>query len=167
MAGRFNFLPKDYQPPNILDKILNQQRTLFHIIRYQVFPLIQLATDVDQIPGPPEVMSTGLTNETIFEKLKPPTLPKSVVSLDQVQDFYDLAGKTPVLMINEPMLILSGIPNSDIRNNSYYPRWAYDQYRKYLGEAAFKNGWNYLDLWNAFPPGYFSDSPLHLTPDGE
>jgi hypothetical protein len=167
LAKRFNFLPKDYHPMSLLDEVFTQQRALFHITRYQLYPLIQFATGVDQIPGPPEVMPPGLTNETVFEKLKPPTLPKSVVSLDQVQDFYDLAGKTPVLLINEPMLILSGIPNSDVRYNSYYPRWAYDQYRQYLGEAAIQHGWNYLDLWNAIPPGYFTDSPLHLTPDGE
>jgi hypothetical protein len=129
--------------------------------------MIQLATGVDQIPGPPEVMPPGLTSDTTFEGLKPPTLRKSQVSLDQVKDFYQLAGPTPVLLINEPMLILSGIPNSDVRYNSYYPRWVYDQYRQYLGEAAAENGWNYLDFWNMFPPSFFTDTPLHLTPNGE
>jgi lysophospholipase L1-like esterase len=65
------------------------------------------------------------------------------------------------------MLILNGIPNTDIRYNSYYPRWVYDQYRQYLDEAADQNGWDYLDLWNMFPPNYFTDTPLHLKPEGE
>jgi lysophospholipase L1-like esterase len=167
LAQRFDFLPKDYQPLSLLDEVFNQQRALFRTIRYQLYPMIQFATGIDQIPGPPEIMPAGLSSDTTFEGLKPPTLRKSQVSLDQVQDFYELAGRTPVLLINEPMLILSGIPNSDIRYNSYYPRWVYDQYRQYLGEAAYQNGWNYLDLWNLFPPDYFTDTPLHLTPDGQ
>ena len=87
--------------------------------------------------------------------------------MDQVQDFYDLAGKTHVFLINEPMLILNGIPNSDLRYNSYYPRWVYDQYRQYLNAAASQKGWDYLDLWNIFPSSFFTDTPLHLNPYGE
>jgi len=167
LGKQFDFLPKGYQPPTILDEFYDQQRAIFRVTQYQFYSLIQLATDMDQIPGPPEVMPAGLTNDTIFEMVKPPTYPKSQLSLDQIQDFYQLAGKTPVLLINQPMLILNGIRNSDIRYNSYYPRWAYDQYRQYVGEAATANGWGYLDLWNMIPPNYFTDSPLHLNPDGE
>jgi hypothetical protein len=43
------------------------------------------------------------------------------------------AGDVPVLLINEPMFISSG-QNSDLRYNSFYPRWAYDQYRAMLAE---------------------------------
>ena len=167
LGRRFEFLPKDYQPMSLLDEILSRQRSLFRVVRYQLYPMIQLATDIDQIPGPPEILPAGLTNDTTFEGLKPPTLRKSQVSIDQIQDFYKLAGATPVLLVNEPMLILNGIPNSDVRYNSYYPRWVYDQYRQYLDQAAVQNGWDYLDLWNIFPSGYFTDTPLHLTPDGE
>ena len=167
LGRRFDFLPKGYQPMSLLDKIESRQRTLFRVARYQLYTMVQLATGIDQLPGPPEVQSAGLTSDTTFEGLKPPTLRKSQVSLDQVQDFYQLAGTTPVLLINQPMLILDGIPNSDVRYNNYYPRWVYDQYRQYLGEAAAQNGWDYLDLWNIFPSSYFTDTPLHLTPDGE
>jgi len=167
LGRRFDFLPKGYQPPTLLDKFFDQQRALFRVARYQLYPPIQLATDIDQIPGPPEVLPVGLSSDTTFEGLRPPTLRKSQVSLDQVRDFYELAVKTPVLLINEPMLILNGIPNSDLRYNSYYPRWAYDQYRQYLGDTATQNDWNYLDLWNMFPSNYFTDTPLHLNPDGE
>ena len=167
LGRRFDFLPKGYQPMSLLDKFLSRQRALFRVARYQLYTLIQLATGIDQIPGPPEVQPAGLTRDTTFEGLKPPTLRKSQVSLDQVQDFYQLAGTTPVLLINQPMLILDGIPNSDVRYNNYYPRWVYDQYRHYVSEAAVQNGWDYLDLWNIFPSSYFTDTPLHLTPDGE
>lgn len=72
-----------------------------------------------------------------------------------------------MLLINEPMLILNMIPNSNLRYNSYYPRWAYDQYRQYLGDDAAQKGWDYLDLWSTIPSNYFTDSPLHINPDGE
>ena len=75
-----------------------------------------------------------------------------------------MAGDVPILLINEPILIMQGIPNSDVRYNGYYPRWVYDQYRGYLGQAAAAHGWRYRDLWDMFPTSYFADTPLHLTP---
>ena len=72
-----------------------------------------------------------------------------------------------MLLVNEPTLVLSGVPNSDIHYNDYYPRWVYDQYRQYVSAAAAQNHWDYLDLWNVFPPSYFTDTPLHLNPQGE
>ncbi len=102
-----------------------------------------------------------------FDGLKPPTLSASQISLDQVKNFYQLAGNIPVLLVNEPMLVVSDKPNSDIRYNEYFPRWIYDQYRQYLGEAALQNKWDYLDLWNIFSPGYFANTPLHLLAEGE
>jgi hypothetical protein len=75
------------------------------------------------------------------------------------------ADDLPVLIVNEPMFISHGA-NSDIRYNSFYPRWAYDQYRALLAERAQENGWDYLDLWNSIPPEEFTDTPVHLTPAG-
>jgi hypothetical protein len=163
LAHRFDFLPADYQPPTLLEQASYQNRTLFHIARYQMGALLQLATGLDQIPGPPEVLQNELTSETTFEGLKPPTLKQSQVSLDQVKDFYILAGNIPVLLVNEPMQIVSGVANSDIRYNSYYPRWVYDQYRQYFSEAAAQNSWDYLDLWNKYPAADFTDTPLHMN----
>ena len=72
-----------------------------------------------------------------------------------------------MILVNEPMQILANVPNSDIYYNVYFPRWIYDQYRQYVSEAAAQNHWDYLDLWNVFPPSYFTDTPLHLIPEGE
>jgi hypothetical protein len=86
------------------------------------------------------------------------------VSIDQVHDFLELAGNVPVLLVNEPILIMSELRNSDLRYNSYYPRWVYDEYRKFMREAADRNNWRFLDLWDVFPAESFADTPLHLTP---
>jgi hypothetical protein len=71
-----------------------------------------------------------------------------------------------VLVVNEPMLISSGL-NSGLRYNFFYPRWAYDQYRDLMTAHAGQGGWNYLDLWDLVPAGEFTNSAIHLTPAGE
>ncbi len=167
LGFRFDFLPKGATPPTVIDTIESRSRSLFRETRFQLYSLVQLATGLDQIPGPPEALPTSLSSDITFEGLKPPTLHKSQLSLDQVADFYDLAEHTPILLVNQPILIVHGVENSDIRYNSYYPRWVYDQYREYLTQAATQHGWNYLDLWDKFPASFYTDTPLHLNPEGQ
>ena len=167
LARRFDFLPQGYTAPSAAETLAARNRELFRETRYQIYSFVQLATRLDQFPGPPELLPSTLSPDLTFEGLKPPTLNQSQVSLDQVQDFYDLAGSVPVVLINQPILVVSGSPNSDVRYNSYYPRWVYDQYRQYIGQAAARHGWNYLDLWNTFPAAYYTDTPLHLNPQGQ
>jgi hypothetical protein len=167
LGHRFDFLPKGYTAPTWQDELKARNRALFHETRFQLYSLIEAATGVDQLAGPPERLPASLSSDITFEGLKPPTLRKSQVSLDQLDDFYVLAGKVPVILVNEPILIVEGIPNSDVRYNSYYPRWVYDQYRQYVSDAAAQHGWDYLDLWDRFPATYFTDTPLHLKPEGQ
>jgi hypothetical protein len=63
------------------------------------------------------------------------------------------------------MFISTGV-NSELRYNSFYPRWAYDQYRDLLNAQVQAKGWHYLDMWNAIAPEEFTDTPVHLTPQG-
>ncbi len=160
-------MPRDYSPPTVLDTVIDRNRTLFHETRFDLYSIVQLGTQVDQILGPPAGLPDSLSRDVTFEGLRPPTLYRSQVSLDQVRDFYTLAGQVPVVLINEPILTLNGVTNSDVRYNSYYPRWVYDQYRQYVAEAAAQQRWDYLDLWNMLPPSYFTDTPLHLSPGGQ
>lgn len=167
LAQRFDFLPRDFTAPTPMSTILDRNRALFHETRFDLYSLIQLATGVDQIPGPPENLSRVLNGDMTFEGLRPPTLQARQVSLDQLADFYTLAGSVPVVLINQPILVETGVPHSDIQYDSYYPRWVYDQYRRYVAGAAAAHQWNYLDLWNMFPESFFTDTPLHLSPAGE
>ncbi len=82
-----------------------------------------------------------------------------------LRDGWKIAGDTPILLVNEPILV-SGGQNSDVRYNFYYPRWAYDQYRQQLDQAADQNGWDYLDAWNIVPESEFTNSAIHMTPFG-
>ena len=70
------------------------------------------------------------------------------------------------MLVNEPILISNGA-NSDIRYNFFYPRWAYDEYREILLERSTTKGWNYFDLWDLVPMQEFTNSAVHLTPQGE
>ncbi len=167
LGQRFDFLPRGYAAPTPLETAMDRNRALFRETRFDLYSVIQLATGTEQITGPPEVLPATLSRDRTFEGLKPPTLKRSQVSLDQIQDFYAIAGQVPVVLINEPMLVLKGVPNSDVRYNSYYPRWVYDQYRQYVAQDAAQHGWDYLDLWDAFPQAYFTDTPLHLNPQGQ
>jgi len=77
-----------------------------------------------------------------------------------------IAGDLPLVVVNEPIFIASGI-NSEIRYNDFYPRWAYDEYRIYLDKIARSGNMNYLDLWDVVPSSEFTDSPFHRSPKGE
>ena len=72
----------------------------------------------------------------------------------------------PTLLISEPIQMSNGA-NSDIRYNFFYPRWAYDEYRRVLTELSQEHGWNYFDFWDLAPMEEFTNSGVHLTPKGE
>jgi len=98
--------------------------------------------------------------------MRPPTLDESKLAFGVLEAGMRIAEGTPVILINEPMLISNG-ENSDLRYNFLYPRWAYDQWREIMMASAQAGGWNYLDLWNIIPAEEFTNSAIHLTPAGE
>ena len=167
LGKRFKFLPRSDSSPTVLDRLLVQNRDIFRTLRFELYSTSVLSGGQEQYQVTVPNVYEGLSQDVSFEGIDPPTLPADQVSIDQVKDFYQLAGTTRVLVVNQPMLILTDVPNSDLNYNGYYPRWIYDQYRNILQQAAEQNGWNYLDLWNLLSANYFSSSPLHLTPEGE
>ncbi len=72
---------------------------------------------------------------------------------------------TPVLVVNEPIFRSAG-QKSGVRYDFFYPRWAYDAYRRWLDSHAAHGGYAYLDAWDAVPSAEFTDSAVHLTPQG-
>ena len=76
-----------------------------------------------------------------------------------------MAAPTPVLIINEPIFISQGA-NSGIRYNFYYPRWAYDGYRKIMATQAELGSWRYRDFWDQIPGTEFTNTAVHLSPGG-
>jgi hypothetical protein len=105
-----------------------------------------------------------LPDDASFHNLQPPLEP-GVLAFDVLEAGVTLAGDVPVLIVNEPMFVSQGT-HSDIRYNFYYPRWTYDGYRRLMAEQATRQGWLYRDFWNATPPDEFTNTAIHMTPDG-
>ena len=154
--------------PNFWDRtIIGQRRALADLFRLQMYGLLWSATGIDQTyPIDYTPAQTDLEADETFHNMQPPTLDESQLAFDVLEAGLQAVGKTPVLLVNEPMLISTG-KNSDIRYNFFYPRWAYDQWRQMMSEKAQANGWNYLDFWDLVPADQFTNSAIHLTPEGE
>jgi hypothetical protein len=147
--------------------LIGQRRTLADLVRLQFYGVLWAATGIDQdIPETYKPRMEDLPADESFHNLKPPHLTAGDLAFDVLQAGIRAAGKTPVLLINEPMFISQG-KNSDIRYNFYYPRWAYDDYRRLLQAQSQANGWRYRDLWDAVDPTEFTNSAVHLSPKGE
>ena len=169
---RYN-LPFDLKSPNLIrpsfwDRtIIGQRRALADLFRLQMYGVLWSATGIDQAyPTDYEPAQVDFDTNVTFHEMQPPSLDQAKLAFEVLESGLKAAGKTPVLLVNEPILISSG-KNSDIRYNFYYPRWTYDQWRQMMVEETATHGWNYLDLWNMVPAGDFTNSAIHLTPEGE
>jgi len=147
--------------------LIGQRRNLADFLRLQLLALPWAATGIDQ-DYPPEYTPAArdLAADADFDGRNGPDLPPESLAWDALQAGMTLAGGTPVLLVNEPILISSGA-NAAVRYNFFYPRWAYDSYRDQLAFLASKNQWHYLDLWDAIPEAHFTNSAVHLDPQGE
>ncbi|PKO00936.1 MAG: hypothetical protein CVU42_02130 [Chloroflexi bacterium HGW-Chloroflexi-4] len=147
--------------------IIGQRRALADLLRLQFYGVMWSATGVDQTyPADYEPAARDLEADDTFRDWAPPTIPDDGLALDVVHAGMQVAGKVPVVLINEPMLVSTG-ENSDSRYNFYYPRWAYDQYRLAFSESCSVNSWPCLDLWDVVPQERFTNSAIHLDPLGE
>ena len=154
--------------PDFLDTtLIGRRRAFADWYRLQVYGLMWGITGVDQAyPESYKPAQIDFENDDTFHNWAPPILPVDQLALDALGAGQQLAGETPLIFINEPILISDG-ENSDIRYNFFYPRWAYNQYRELLLEKSAENDWTYYDLWDIVPMGEFTNSAVHLTVDGE
>jgi hypothetical protein len=167
---QLNLDPNDprFVDPDFLGKtIVGQRRNLADWLRLQALGFLWAATRIDQaIPAKIKLRQSDFEKNLSWQDFKEPTtLTDDDLAFDVLGAGMKMAGDVPVLIINEPMFI-SGGQNSDLRYNSFYPRWAYDQFRTMLNDKAAANNWHYLDWWDSIAPGEFTDTPVHLTPQG-
>jgi hypothetical protein len=153
--------------PSFWDRtIIGERRDLADLVRLQLYGGMWAATGIDQyIPENYTPRQEDLSADLAFHNLQPPHLSTSDLAFDALKAGVKMAGDTPILIINEPMFVSQG-KNSDIRYNFYYPRWAYDDYRRLLAEQSSANGWHTLDLWDSVDNTEFTNSAVHLTPKG-
>ena len=145
-----------------------RRRAVADFLRLQIYGALWASTGIDQIyPEDYERAQIDLDPSDEFHGL----------TSDEISSFQDAlafevleagmsAAPVPTLLVNEPTLISDGL-NNDIRYNFFYPRWAYDEYRQLLGERSAEHGWNYFDFWDLIPMEEFTNSAVHLTPQGE
>lgn len=153
--------------PTLLQRtIAGQRRALADWFRLQVFGALWGATGVDQyIPEEYEPAQRDLEADEHFHAMKPPALNEGDLAFDVLDAGLAIAGDVPVLVVNEPILISAG-QNSDVRYNFFYPRWAYDQYRRMLTDHMAQSGRPFLDVWDVVPEREFTNSAVHVTPKG-
>jgi hypothetical protein len=171
LIGKYR-LSLDAQDPNFV-RVSTWDRTLIGSLRaladwwrLQLYGVMWAATGIDQdIPAEFTPRLDDLPSDESFHNFQPPHLRTEDLALEILQAGTRLAGDTPILFINEPMFISQG-QNSSIRYNFYYPRWAYDDYRRIMQEQSSRQGWNYADLWDAIPPEEFTNTAVHLSPKG-
>lgn len=164
---QYHFISQTSPHNSIYENWADVNFRLSRTARYQSYSLIQLATGTDQVQKEINSANMDLTDNLEYVDMSPPMLAKKEINTDLVNIFHKIAKDTPVIIVNEPILVAQNVPNSNLRYNSFYPRWAYDQYREYMSEAANQYNWTYLDFWNNLPTTLFANSPLHLNREGE
>ncbi|MGH2522221.1 MAG: hypothetical protein ACRDH2_06930 [Anaerolineales bacterium] len=146
--------------------LVGRRRALADLLRLQLYGVMWAATGVDQAyPETYAPRQEDFEADVSFHDLQPPHLTEADLAFDILSAGSEVAGETPLLIVNEPIFVSQG-KNSHIRYDFFYPRWAYDDYRVLLDEQSQRNHWNYLDLWQGVPSDEFTDSAVHLTPQG-
>jgi hypothetical protein len=153
--------------PSFLDEtLIGQRRPLADWWRLQLFGIAWANTGIDQIYGEYDLRRNDFGPDMGWEDFAEPiSLTEQDLAFDVLAAGHEVVGDAALLLVNEPIFIADGV-NSNLRYNFWYPRWAYDSYRQLLADLAIRNGWRYYDLWNAILPFEFTDSPVHLTPQG-
>jgi hypothetical protein len=149
--------------------LIGQRSYLARWIKLQILGVAWAATDADSRIDSSEnldIPSPDTKAHRRYKEMNPTSNLKKMILFDAVTAGYDIANSIPILIVNEPIFISTGL-HGDVRYNDIYPRWAYNQYRKAIADEAQYAGWNYLDLWNSISPKYFSDGLFHLTAEGE
>lgn len=156
------------QPGFFERTVIGQRSNLARQIKLQMLGMVWAATgaDVDPASIHNEVASAEVADDPLYRGMQPPADLKAMLLFSALTAGHEIAGRVPVLIVNEPIYVTTE-DHSTMRYNNVYPRWAYDQYRQYLADQAHGAGWNYLDLWDAVSPEYFSDAGVHLSAAGE
>jgi hypothetical protein len=145
---------------------VGDRRAWADFFRLQIYGVMWSATGIDQVYPPDyEKAKTDFEADDSYHDLTAP-LSEDALAIHALETGFRVVGETPMLLVNEPMLISLGA-NSDIRYNFFYPRWAYDDYREIMTTLSERNSWTYVDLWDIVPANEFTNSAIHLTPAGE
>ncbi|MEX2143213.1 MAG: hypothetical protein WD740_01350 [Anaerolineales bacterium] len=165
-------LPVDRAHPDFVHEdfwgrsLIGQRRNLAELLRLQLYAVMWAASGIDMhTPESYALRAVDLEPDQQYAGWQPPSMPAEALAFEVLAAGVRRAAQTPVLIVNEPIFVSDGA-NSNVRYNSFYPRWAYDAYRQLLQTRSFEQGWSYLDLWQAVDPQEFTNTPIHLSPQG-
>lgn len=152
------------QPTFFERTLIGRRKALADLLRLQVYGLAWAATGVDQAyPLDYPRAQVDLEADPYFHGKE--TLAQADLALEVLSAGQSALGGTPLLLINEPILVSAG-ENSAVRYNFYYPRGAYDAYRQYLSGFTQAQGMAYIDAWDLVPQAEFTNSAIHLDQRG-
>lgn len=177
LAETYNIeLPRAYleiPKPSLWEKtIVGQRKHIKNVLLNQVFGPLWAATGVDNHFGLVTTHGTfpqDLPADTSYLEYKSDKKRSELLEslmFDVLRAGHDIAGEIPVIVVNEPIFIITG-QNSDLRYNELYPRWAYDLYRAALTDWTRLQGYVFYDYWNALPLDEFANEVFHRDPRGE
>ena len=152
--------------------IIGQKERLKNLLLSQVYGLMWAATGIDNAnglpknrPSMPQDVEADLSYFDYRSAEEAPTFIRSLM-FDILRVGNEISGNAPLIVVNEPIFIVSG-KNSELRYNHVYPRWAYDAYDQALAEWMASRTYPYYDYWNALPASEFSNDMAHRNPQGE
>lgn len=151
--------------------IIGQRKRLKNIALTQAFGVLWAATGIDDhVSREPErpLPDPDVEADLKYEGRPPEEGPAIFNSLmmDVLSAAFEVAGDVPVVLVNEPIFVATGA-NHDLRYNAFYPRWVYDDYRRFLSEWTQNENHTWLDYWNALPAEGFNDMFFHRRVSGE
>jgi hypothetical protein len=162
-------LPAPPEPDLFARSIFGMRRPLADWLRLQVYGAPWAITGIDQVIPPSFTPVAGdLPPDVTWNGIE---TPRALGDGDLVWEVLAAGeaiahqGGAHVTFVNQPIFISDGA-NSDVRYNTWYPRWAYDSYRDAFARACDSRRWLCADLWDAVPAREFTDSPVHLSPEG-
>ncbi|MCX8061128.1 MAG: hypothetical protein N3D16_00960 [Anaerolineales bacterium] len=161
-------IPPPQLPPTTFwqRSLFGQRKALADWIRFQIYGFLWTATGVDHhIPEQIPEKQVDLSDEQNYYSQEPPNLRHDQLAFEVINATIRISAPTPIILINEPMFISSGL-NSEIRYNFYYPRWAYDQYRELLVKFCQYQSLTCWDIWNLISPEEFTNTAIHMTSQG-
>ncbi len=143
-----------------------QRRTYADWIRLQLYGVMWAATGVDQIYPSYIPAAWDLEADENYYDFHQPAIPSGQLLYSAYPTARKFLGPIPLLLVNEPIMI-SGGKNSDVRYNFFYPRWAYDAYRRTMVEITTGHNLAYVDAWDWIAPQDFTNSAIHMNAKAE
>jgi hypothetical protein len=173
LINRYGFqLPewRLFTPPNFLERtFIGQRRQVADWVRYQLYAFGWAAGRDDHVlarfvaPHPNNLVpDSNLLSVNVVNLRQAGQIAPEDLSLDIIAAGFQLtqAAGVPMILVNQPVYRSE---SSELRLNTYYPRWAYEGYRATMLKTAEQRTWPYFDFWDVAPVDAFTDTDFHLN----